>query len=111
MTRSVGSSSSTVDRFQLTGPSAPLDPVRDAWRGDLADIALASTHFAPHYVKPVIRRVTAGPLFAKAAAEAAIVADLGDEDFALLDIAGGWAWGYRESDHVVGYVPAERLAP
>lgn len=32
------------------------------------------------------------------------------EAFALLDITAGWAWGYRASDHLVGYIPAEALA-
>lgn len=32
----------------------------------------------------------------------------GDE-FALLDVTGGWAWGYRRSDHKVGYLRAEAL--
>jgi hypothetical protein len=31
------------------------------------------------------------------------------EEFALLDVTGGWAWGYRRSDHLVGYLPAEAL--
>lgn len=35
---------------------------------------------------------------------------LAGEGFAVLDIAGGWAWGYCEHDHYVGYLPAEALA-
>ncbi|WP_106639535.1 hypothetical protein [Allosphingosinicella vermicomposti] len=93
----------------MSGRSAPLDPLRDAWRGDLADIALASTHFAPHYVKPVSRMVSAGPLHVKADDGSEVAADMGEEEFALLDITGGWAWGYRVADHIVGYVPATRL--
>jgi cell wall-associated NlpC family hydrolase len=31
------------------------------------------------------------------------------EGFALLDEAGGWAWGYSLHDHYVGYVPADVL--
>ncbi|HEX8535388.1 MAG TPA: SH3 domain-containing protein, partial [Allosphingosinicella sp.] len=34
----------------------------------------------------------------------------GDE-FAVLDITGGWAWGYRRLDHHVGYVPTDLLEP
>lgn len=60
-------------------------------------------------MKPVTRQVAAGPLFAAAKADSAVVAELGDEDFALLDITGGWAWGFRTADHLVGYVPADRL--
>jgi len=93
----------------LSGPSAPLDPAHDAYRPDLADVALASTHFAPHYVKPVTRSVSAGPLFQKAV-DSDVVASLDEcEEFALLDITGGWAWGYRLSDHLVGYIQADRL--
>jgi cell wall-associated NlpC family hydrolase len=32
------------------------------------------------------------------------------EDFAVLDIAAGWAWGYCIADHRVGYVEAIELA-
>lgn len=32
------------------------------------------------------------------------------EYFAVLDISGGWAWGYSEHDHYVGYIPADALA-
>lgn len=31
------------------------------------------------------------------------------EEFAVLDITGGWAWGYRRLNHHVGYVPADQL--
>lgn len=33
------------------------------------------------------------------------------EEFALLDVTGRWAWGYRRSDHSVGYLLAECLLP
>lgn len=33
------------------------------------------------------------------------------ERFAVLDRAGGWAWGYCCHDHYVGYVPAAALGP
>lgn len=32
------------------------------------------------------------------------------EAFALLDVGGGWAWGYCRHDHYVGYLPAAMLA-
>jgi hypothetical protein len=43
-------------------------------------------------------------------ADAEAVTELapGDE-FAVLDIAGGWAWGYRRADHKVGYVAVDEL--
>jgi hypothetical protein len=31
------------------------------------------------------------------------------EEFALLDVTGCWAWGYRRSDHRVGYILADKL--
>ena len=31
------------------------------------------------------------------------------EEFAILEIRGGWAWGYRRGNHVVGYAPVADL--
>jgi hypothetical protein len=46
-----------------------------------------------------------------ASADAEVVSELapGDE-FAVLDIAGGWAWGYARADHHVGYVAIDDLS-
>lgn len=33
------------------------------------------------------------------------------EPFAVVDISGGWAWGYGLHDNYVGYVPATALGP
>jgi NlpC/P60 family/Bacterial dipeptidyl-peptidase Sh3 domain len=33
------------------------------------------------------------------------------EAFAMIDIAGGWAWGYGLHDRYVGYLPVEALGP
>jgi hypothetical protein len=33
------------------------------------------------------------------------------EEFAVLEYAGGWAWGYSVADHRVGYVEAIALTP
>ena len=109
--RNEGSSSST-ERFTLSGPSADLDPRYNAFRGDLADVNLASRLFAPHYSKPVTRECGPEdcPLRANADDSAGIVGQLqAGEGFELLDISGGWAWGYRSSDNLVGYLPAEAL--
>jgi hypothetical protein len=47
---------------------------------------------------------------AAAAPDAEAVAELkAGEEFAVLDISGGWAWGYRRADHRVGYVPLDNL--
>ena len=60
----------------------------------------------------MMRIVGAGATAVRAepAEDSQVVSQLapGDE-FAVLDIAGGWAWGYRRSNHHVGYVPAELL--
>ncbi|HYN45174.1 MAG TPA: hypothetical protein VES64_00620 [Allosphingosinicella sp.] len=45
------------------------------------------------------------------AAAAEIVAELAPGDsFAVLEYAGGWAWGYVQAGHHVGYVEAAALA-
>lgn len=90
-----------------------LDPSIHAFRADLADVALAAHLFAPHYARPVIRYC--GPLPAAVRglptveSEALFHLDAGEE-FALLDVTGAWAWGYRRSDHRVGYLSATDLS-
>lgn len=100
-------------QFRLVGPSRSFDPKRQAIRPDLADTAEAHHHFAPHYARPAdwvfIRAVTLRAT-ASAQGEVVVAAQAGD-GFALLDLTGGWAWGYRTADHMVGYVRAEDVAP
>jgi hypothetical protein len=90
----------------------PLDPRINAWRNDIADIALAGRLFAPHYARPLIRACGLIPTFVRdgAADDAQAVSQLlPGEDFAVLDIAAGWAWGYCVADRRVGYVEAIEL--
>jgi len=106
------SSSSTAERFTLTGPSLRLDPRVHAYRRDIADIALAGQLFAPHYARPVVK--VAGPgasaVWIAQSAQSELASELRDGDeFAVLDVAGDWAWGYRVTGHGVGYVPAAHL--
>jgi len=73
---------------------------------------LADRLFAPHYAQPVAR--PAGPdganLYETPGQSAEVLGELGPhESFALLDVTGDWAWGYRSSDHLVGYVQASKL--
>jgi len=98
-------------RFGLAGVSQDYDPRTVAIRPDLADIAVAGQHFAPHYAAPMMRSVTAAtPLRNAASADADVLAQLlPGEGFALLDLTGGTAWGYRLADHLVGYCPAAAL--
>jgi hypothetical protein len=109
-----GESSSSIDRrFALEGPSVELDPRLNAYRNDIADIELAGRLFAPHYAKALVRAcgliatlVRGGPSDgAQAVSEL-----LPGEEFAVLDISGGWAWGYCRADRRVGYVEAIELA-
>ncbi|HJQ17273.1 MAG TPA: hypothetical protein VJ859_09755 [Allosphingosinicella sp.] len=95
----------------LTGPSIVLDPDIHAFRDDLADVALAGQIFAPHYARPVNRLCTRDAPVRSGPSDDApdMFALTRGEEFALLDVTGGWAWGYRRSDHRVGYVRAEAL--
>lgn len=107
------SSFSTDEVFHLTGPSVRLDARINAYRDDLADIGLAGCVLAPHYARALIRGGGAHAAYvrSKPDVDAAIASELlPGEDFAVLEYAGGWAWGYCVVDHVVGYVEAIALA-
>jgi hypothetical protein len=96
----------------LNGPSIALDPTIHAFRSDLADVALAAQLFAPHYVRPVLRKCGPAPasVHAEPSPDAPVLFELAPgAEFALLDVSGGWAWGYRRPDHRVGYVRADAL--
>ncbi|MBX9728785.1 MAG: SH3 domain-containing protein [Sphingopyxis sp.] len=96
----------------MAGPSRPFDPGRQAIRPDLADVAEAEHHFAPHYAEAVIWQIMRDvPLREQAGGDATRGTLHSGEQFALLDLTGGWAWGYRVSDHLVGYVEASALVP
>lgn len=98
-------------RFTLTGPSRSYDPIHQAIRADLADVAEADHHFAPHYAEPVMCKANVAlELRDLPANDAAVRASLGEGGaFALLDLTGGWAWGYAVEGHIVGYVRRELL--
>ena len=105
-------SSRPDERFRLTGPSRALDPTVNAYRKDIADIALAGCIFAPHYARPLVRVAGAegSGVFAAASDESDRIAELAPgEPFAVLEFAGGWAWGYVCAGHRVGYVDAKKL--
>ena len=76
-------------------------------RGDLADISLAGKLFAPHYAVPMLRTGIAPvtEIYAEAHATSMPVSALmHGEEFAVLDVAGDWAWGYCLHDNYLGYV-------
>ena len=108
-----GFSSSTDDHFRLTGPSLALDPRIHAYRRDLSDIALAGQIIAPHYARALIRSCgsRAVMVWPNPLTEGDAVSELlPGEEFAVLEYAGGWAWGYCLADHIVGYVESIALA-
>ena len=95
--------------FPLAGPSAHPDPTTHAYRQDLADIALAGTVIASHYVEPLECHLKHGATLRATPSES------GDQlseldagaSVRILDKRGGWAWGYAGG--LVGYVPAAAL--
>ncbi|HET9354792.1 MAG TPA: SH3 domain-containing protein [Sphingomicrobium sp.] len=97
--------------YPLAGPSDLPDPATHAYRSDLADVALAGRVIASHYAEPLLRRLTEGAaLFAAPDTESPQVAVLGaGDEIRVLDIRGGWAWGYGPDGHV-GYVPEAAIA-
>lgn len=116
ISRSCGAEAVTRGRppsaaFHLDGPTRRLDPRTHAYRRDIADVALAGTLFAPHYAAPMRRAATVSTMLRTAASHTAEAASqiLPGEDFAVLDLVGGWAWGFSEHDHYVGYVAADAL--
>ncbi len=88
-----------------------LDPRVNAYRGDIADIDLAGTLFAPHYAAPMLRAAGMSTMIRVSASHGAEASSqlLSGEDFAVLDLSGDWAWGYSLHDHYVGYVPTATL--
>lgn len=91
--------------------STAPDPSINAYRDDLADVALAGQVIASHYAEPVLRRTTTRTQLT-ADASATIPVEWLEEGakFALLDCALGRAWGYAVTTHHVGYVDEDALA-
>jgi hypothetical protein len=72
---------------------------------------LSDRVLAPHYARPMPRpAIEAAAVRLSPAADAEQVAALvPGAIFAVLEFAGGWAWGFVEDSHLVGYVPAAAL--
>ena len=97
--------------YPLAGISSLPDPEFHAYRQDLADVALAGRVIASHYAEPLLRHLAAPAPFRRAAsddAEMIIEMEAGDELW-MLDVTGGWAWGYGGPERRVGYVRAVAL--
>lgn len=113
-TRAARAHAKPCDKFGLTGPSVALDRRINAVRGDIADIALAGILFAPHYACPMTQScaVAHTALRDRPNDDGALISELlRGEAFEVLDLSGGWAWGYCAADHYVGYVRQDALAP
>ena len=99
-------------RYKLTGHSLVGDKRTTPIRGDLADIKLAGKLFAPHYAVPLQRSIVTATAaireFPDAKSMGASELVYG-EGFAVLDVAGDWAWGYGVHDDYLGYVRMESL--
>ena len=104
-----------VRELVLSGPSHTATPDNTPVRGDLAHIRLAGQHFVPHYAVPMPHRATEAGATVRAAANEDAEARSRLEPgslFAVLDIAGHWAWGQVETDDgngAVGYVALNEL--
>jgi cell wall-associated NlpC family hydrolase len=98
--------------YTLSGHSFVGDKRTTPIRGDLADIKLAGKLFAPHYAVPMIRSCVAPstPMYEAPDPSSTGVSELiFGEDFAVLDIAGIWAWGYSVADDYLGYIALSAL--
>ncbi len=89
----------------------PLDPRINAYRSDLADLALKNTVEATRYVEPVIRQCVRGilPMLEKPNLEARQVSQILYGEF--LDVfelrEDGFAWVQNRADRYVGYIPSD----
>ncbi len=100
-------------QYALAGPVRNFDPRITPIRGDLADIALAGKLFAPHYAVPMERAIASPFAALRKAGDAASEQTselLAGERFMLLDVSGGWGWGWCAHDHYNGYLPLDVLA-
>lgn len=99
-------------RYHLTGPSREYDPTVQAIRPDLADIAEAHHHFAPHYAKPLAFVVTRPTRLRAVPGTDDVVAELAEGDVVMvLDVTAECCWGYDAARHRVGYVPRADVRP
>ncbi len=97
--------------FMLTGPSQRLDPRVEAFRPDLADVALADRLFASHFAAPMMMACVTPFAAIRSTPDGDQSSEiLKDEGFEVLDLSGGWAWGWSAHDHYVGYVRAQDVA-
>jgi hypothetical protein len=102
----------SAESFALAGPSEHPDPAHNAYRRDLADIALAGHVLASHYAEPLETTLIApATLRLKPSDDAEAIAELSaGTPFAMLENSRGWAWGYAGADRRVGYIRSAAVA-
>jgi Bacterial dipeptidyl-peptidase Sh3 domain len=83
----------------------------NAYRKDLADVALVGRVIASHYAEPLERPLTQDAVLRAAPSDDGepIRKVAAGELFDLLDDSLGWAWGYAGRDRHVGYVPSDAI--
>ncbi len=98
-----------IKRF-YSGPKEPLDPRIHAFRDDLADEALRGLITASAFAVPVAWQCSSHftPMMDMPGGEQCSEL-LSGEQFMVLAISGGWAWGWSAHDHYVGYVATSAL--
>jgi hypothetical protein len=101
----------SAEQFALSGPSNPPDADFNAYRRDLADVALAGRVIASHFAVPLDRVIGAPTPLRSAPSDDAPVIRLLEarEGFAMLDDSLGWGWGYAGEERRVGYVRGDAL--
>jgi cell wall-associated NlpC family hydrolase len=93
---------------------AELDPRVNAFRADLAALALKGMVDAPRYAQGDVTTVCRGvvPLRKDPRSDAALQTQtLYGEHFTVYDEKDGWAWGQAGLDNYVGYVETKALLP
>jgi hypothetical protein len=106
-------SRTSAESFALCGRSDPPEPEFNAYRKDLADVALAGRVIASHYAEAVERAITTATDLREApSTEAEVIRPMSaGERFLLLDDSLGWAWGYAGAEGRVGYVRSDAVSP
>src|SRR5207302_4156540 len=97
--------------FALAGPSDPPEPDYNAYRNDLADVALAGCVIASHYAEPLGRVIVSDAVLRRVPNDdAEAIRELAPgETFDLLDESLGWAWGYAGKERRAGDVRGEPI--
>lgn len=98
---------------RLNGPAPHYDRRLIAARSDLADIALADHFLVPHYAiarawQCLDNHVAIMP--SPSEKSVAVSELIFGEYFCVLEVSGGWCWGYSTHDHYCGYIWQDALS-